>query len=114
MLRSWPRPPFAYAAGTRTHAGRSSRYEGVGLPGSQLPDFMHTREPLLLNERCIDGRAAARAMKADVMVLDIMVASIPPAIGSRGVAGQGPSKSRLDKEDYRASGSKCIHCLLLT
>ena len=73
-------PPLACASGSRTHAGRSSRYEGVVAPGSQLPDFMHTREPLLLNARGIEGRAAARARKADeVMVLDIMVASIPPA-----------------------------------
>lgn len=59
-----------------------------------MPDFMHTREPLLLNARGIDGRAAARAMKAEeVMVLDIMVALIPPArqMDPTGAGGQTPS-----------------------
>ena len=94
VLRCWPRPPFACAAGVRTHAGSSSRYEGVGAPGSQLPDFMHTREPLLLNARGMDGRDAARAMKAEeVMVLDIMMGVDPAGSASElmGAAGECPS-----------------------
>ena len=96
VQRSWPRPPSACGAVAALTLGGSSRYEGVGAPGSQLPDFMHTREPLLLNARGIDGRAAARAMKAEeVMVLDIMVALIPPA-RQMDPTGAGGANSELD------------------
>jgi hypothetical protein len=63
------------------------------LPGSQSAAFMHTLEPLLLNARGSEGRAAARATKEEVIIWAFMMSARSSHPCNRLESGAHSSKS---------------------